>query len=152
MYRVLHFMADIQVGSGMAAVVMNYYRHVDRSRVQFDFLYFRDGPQSYEQEIRSLGGRVFRIPRPSPLSMGAIHDFFRQHRGEFRVLHCHPICPRPCWGRWPSGMASGPLCCTVTAKSPANPPPASCATGCFCGCPPDAPMSAWPAPMRRRPR
>lgn len=84
-------MADIQVGSGMAAVVMNYYRHVDRSRVQFDFLYFRDGPQSYEQEIRSLGGRVFRIPRPSPLSMGAIHDFFRQHRGEFRVLHCHPI-------------------------------------------------------------
>ncbi len=28
MYRVLHFMADIQVGSGMAAVVMNYYRHV----------------------------------------------------------------------------------------------------------------------------
>lgn len=91
MYRVLHFMADIQVGSGMAAVVMNYYRHVDRSRVQFDFLYFRDGPQSYEQEIRSLGGRVFRIPRPSPLSMGAIHDFFRQHRGEFRVLHCHPI-------------------------------------------------------------
>lgn len=91
MYRVLHFMADIQVGSGMAAVVMNYYRHMDRSRVQFDFLYFQDGPQSYEQEIRSLGGRVFRIPRPSPLSMGAIHDFFRQHRGEFRVLHCHPI-------------------------------------------------------------
>lgn len=37
-------------------------------------------------------------------------------------------------------MASGPLCCTVTAKSPANPPPASCATGCFCGCPPDAPV------------
>ena len=38
MYRVLHFMADIQAGSGMAAVVMNYYRHVARSRVQFDIL------------------------------------------------------------------------------------------------------------------
>ena len=75
--RVLHFMADIQVSSGMAAVVMNYYRHIDRSRVQFDFLYFEDGPLSYEQEIRSLGGRTFRIPRPGPLSMGNIHAFFR---------------------------------------------------------------------------
>ena len=81
MRRVLHFMADIQVSSGMAAVVMNYYRHIDRSRVQFDFLYFEDGPLSYEQEIRSLGGRTFRIPRPGPLSMGNIHAFFRAHQG-----------------------------------------------------------------------
>lgn len=91
MRRVLHFMADIQVSSGMAAVVMNYYRHIDRSRVQFDFLYFEDGPLSYEQEIRSLGGRTFRIPRPGPLSMGNIHAFFRAHQGEFQILHCHPI-------------------------------------------------------------
>lgn len=59
MHRVLHFMADIQVCSGVATVVMNYYRHIDRNRIQFDFLYFEDSPLSYEREIRSLGGRVF---------------------------------------------------------------------------------------------
>ena len=91
MRRILHFMADIHVSSGMAAVVMNYYRHIDRSRVQFDFLYFEDGPLTYAQEIESLGGRVFLIPRPGPSSMGAIREFFREHQGEFSVLHCHPI-------------------------------------------------------------
>ena len=91
MRRILHFMADIHVSSGMAAVVMNYYRHIDRSRVQFDFLCFEDGPLTYAQEIESLGGRVFLIPRPGPSSMGAIREFFREHQGEFSVLHCHPI-------------------------------------------------------------
>lgn len=91
MYRILHFMADIQPGSGVAAVVMNYYRHIDRSRIQFDFLYFKDGALSYEQEILALGGRVFCIPRPSPCSMETIRRFFQQHRGEFWALHCHPI-------------------------------------------------------------
>ena len=81
MRRVLHFMADIQVSSGMAAVVMNYYRHIDRSRVQFDFLYFEDGPLSYEQEIRSLGGRTFRIPRPGPLYGEYPRFFSRTSRG-----------------------------------------------------------------------
>lgn len=100
MHRILHFMADIQPGSGMAAVVMSYYRYIDRSRIQFDFLYFEDSALSYEQEIRALGGRVFRIPRPSPRTMGEIRHFFRQHRGEFWALHCHPI--------W-SGAVLGPV-------------------------------------------
>lgn len=91
MHRVLHFMADIQVCSGVATVVMNYYRHIDRNRIQFDFLYFEDSPLSYEREIRSLGGRVFRIPRPSLLSLGEICTFFSLHQGEFWILHCHPV-------------------------------------------------------------
>ena len=91
MRRVLHFMADIQVCSGVATVVMNYYRHIDRDRIQFDFLYFEDSPLSYEREIRSMGGRTFRIPRPSLFSIGEICAFFSSHQGEFWILHCHPI-------------------------------------------------------------
>ena len=91
MRRILHFMADVKIGSGMATVVMNYYRHIDRSRVQFDFLCFEDGSLTYAQEIESLGGRVFYIPRPRLLSMEDIRDFFHEHQGEFWVLHCHPI-------------------------------------------------------------
>lgn len=59
MRRVLHFMADIQVCSGVATVVMNYYRHIDRDRIQFDFLYFEDSPLSYEREIHSMGAELF---------------------------------------------------------------------------------------------
>ena len=41
---------------------MNYYRHIDRSKVQFDFLVDEDSTRVPEEEITALGGRVFRIP------------------------------------------------------------------------------------------
>lgn len=50
------------VGGGVESVVMNYYRHIDRSKVQFDFLVDEDSTRVPEEEITALGGRVFRIP------------------------------------------------------------------------------------------
>lgn len=50
------------VGGGVEAVVMNYYRHIDRSEVQFDFLVDSDSTLVPREEIESLGGRVFEIP------------------------------------------------------------------------------------------
>ena len=50
------------LGGGVESVVMNYYRHIDRSKVQFDFLVDADSTRVPEEEIKALGGRVFRIP------------------------------------------------------------------------------------------
>ena len=50
------------VGGGVEAVVMNYYRHIDRNQVQFDFLVDADSTLVPREEIESLGGRVFEIP------------------------------------------------------------------------------------------
>jgi glycosyltransferase EpsF len=50
------------LGGGVEAVVMNYYRHVDRSKVQFDFLVDSDSTLVPRDEIESLGGRVFVVP------------------------------------------------------------------------------------------
>lgn len=49
-------------GGGVEAVVMNYYRNIDRSRVQFDFLVDTDSALVPRGEIESLGGRVFEVP------------------------------------------------------------------------------------------
>lgn len=49
-------------GGGVEAVVMNYYRHIDKSKVQFDFLIDSDSTLVPREEIESLGGRVFEIP------------------------------------------------------------------------------------------
>lgn len=59
--RVAHVMGKM-VGGGVEQVVMNYYRHIDRSRVQFDFLVDADSTLVPREEIESLGGRVFEIP------------------------------------------------------------------------------------------
>lgn len=50
------------VGGGLESVVMNYYRHIDHSRVQFDFIVDEDSTLIPYKEIESLGGHVFVVP------------------------------------------------------------------------------------------
>ena len=50
------------MGGGVEATVMNHYRHIDRSRVQFDFIAQTDSTVVPREEIESLGGRVFFVP------------------------------------------------------------------------------------------
>ena len=50
------------VGGGVEAVVMNYYRNIDRSKIQFDFICDDDSTNIPCEEIESLGGRVILIP------------------------------------------------------------------------------------------
>lgn len=47
---------------GKKNLVMEYYRHIDRSKVQFDFICDSDSQAIPDEEIESLGGRVYRIP------------------------------------------------------------------------------------------
>ena len=47
---------------GVEAVVMNYYRNIDRSKVQFDFLVESESKIINKEEIESMGGRVIIIP------------------------------------------------------------------------------------------
>lgn len=46
---------------GVESVIMNYYRAIDRSWVQFDFL-CNSQTVAYEEEIQVLGGSVYKIP------------------------------------------------------------------------------------------
>ena len=59
--RVAHVMGKM-VGGGLESVVMNYYRHIDHSRVQFDFIVDEDSTLIPREEIETLGGRVFTVP------------------------------------------------------------------------------------------
>lgn len=47
---------------GKKNLVMEYYRHIDRSKVQFDFICDSDSQAIPEEEIKSLGGKVYKIP------------------------------------------------------------------------------------------
>lgn len=50
------------LGGGVEAVVMNYYRNIDKSKIQFDFICDDDSTNIPYEEIESLGGRVILIP------------------------------------------------------------------------------------------
>lgn len=71
---------------------MNYYREIDRSKVQFDFMVHRAEPGHYDKEIRDLGGRIYPMPSIRPgnyrLYFRRLDKFFAEHR-EYRVVHAH---------------------------------------------------------------
>lgn len=46
---------------GVESFIINYYRHLDREKIQFDFLCNSYNPVAYENEIKKLGGRCFHI-------------------------------------------------------------------------------------------
>ena len=67
MIRVLHVVTYMGIG-GLETMLMNYYRHIDREKVQFDFLVHRDFEAAYDRRIIELGGKIFRLPRLNPIS------------------------------------------------------------------------------------
>lgn len=86
--RVAHVMGKM-VGGGVEQVVMNYYRHIDRSRVQFDFLVDADSTLVPREEIESLGGRVFMIP-PYQHQIAYQLELIRLFReGRWPIVHSH---------------------------------------------------------------
>lgn len=86
--RVAHVVGKM-VGGGVEQVVMNYYRHIDRSRVQFDFLVDSDSTLVPKDEIESLGGRVFEIP-PYQHQIAYQRELIRLFRVEcWPVVHSH---------------------------------------------------------------
>lgn len=91
MIRVLHCV-NIMDRAGLETMLMNYYRNIDRNNIQFDFLTHRPNKGSYDDEITSLGGRVFYAPRLFPqnyLSYFAwMEEFFRSHP-EYKIVHSH---------------------------------------------------------------
>ena len=77
--RVLHVVTYMGRG-GLETMIMNYYRHIDRSKVQFDFLVHRDFEADYDKEILSLGGKIYRLPPLNPFSRiyrSQLDEFFK---------------------------------------------------------------------------
>lgn len=63
MIRVLQVVAGLNYG-GVSSAIMNYYRNIDRTKVQFDFTTTQAGGR-FEEEIKQLGGKVFLLPNKS---------------------------------------------------------------------------------------
>lgn len=93
--RVLHVLSTLDVSSGVANVVMNYYRCIDREKVQFDFLIYRRTHMDFCDEVISLGGRVYEIGRPTLRHFFAyknkLKNIIREISNEVECVHCHEI-------------------------------------------------------------
>lgn len=93
MIRILHVVTYMGRG-GLETMLMNYYRHIDREKIQFDFLVHRDFKADYDEEIESLGGRIYRIQKLNPFSIKykkSLKTFLMNHP-EYKIIHVHQDC------------------------------------------------------------
>lgn len=91
MIRVLQCVNNMH-RAGLETILMNYYRHIDRSQIQFDFLMHRSERSDYDDEIEELGGKIYRAPRLYPQNYPAyfqyMERFFADHP-EYKIVHSH---------------------------------------------------------------
>lgn len=86
--RILQVIPALTLG-GISSVVMNWYRHLDANKYQFDFISFNDGP--LRSEIIALGGNIHIIPtiRQKPFQhLKAVNKILSNPQG-YDVVHVH---------------------------------------------------------------
>lgn len=88
MIRVLHVFGGLGTG-GTESLIMSWYRNIDRTKIQFDFL-VRSPDNNYVEEITELGGRVFytaSFPRHFFRNFVETRKILQQN--EWDVIHVH---------------------------------------------------------------
>src|SRR5690625_6917962 len=87
--RILHVVVNMNRG-GAETLIMNLYRNINRTKVQFDFLTFKPGV--FDEEIIALGGKVHRIPYITDVGhaefVQELNYFFKKH-WDYKIVHSH---------------------------------------------------------------
>ncbi len=91
MIRILHVLGALNRG-GAETMVMNLYRAIDRTKIQFDFIIHTTARCDYTDEIQNLGGKIYSIPKYTGKNhfqyIKAWNRFFAKHP-EYKILHSH---------------------------------------------------------------
>ena len=90
MKRALQVVYNMDICGGIQSFIMNVYRKIDRNKIQFDFLIFEHSCNSYEEEIKKLGGNIYIVPgRKQGIikNKNALNEFFTLHK--YDVVHYH---------------------------------------------------------------
>ncbi len=85
--RVLQIIG-IVAGGGVEAVIMNYYEHIDRTKVQFDFIVHNDNKIDITQKVEAMGGKVYKVTPyyKNPIAfMWDIYKVIKRHH--YRIVH-----------------------------------------------------------------
>lgn len=77
------------VGGGVESVVMNYYRHIDKTKIQFDFICDEDSTNIPYDEIEKMGGRVILVPPYQKLFkyQKTLLKIFKEN--DYKIVHSH---------------------------------------------------------------
>ena len=89
--RILHIVQKMEAG-GTQAFLMNLYRNIDRNKIQFDFLVEYEEKEFYDDEIISLGGKIYYTNFRKTLNVikfkKTLSTILKEHP-EYKIVHIH---------------------------------------------------------------
>ena len=74
--RVLQIMGIVESG-GVEAVIMNYYKHIDKSRVQFDFVVHKGSNPNYIAIVKAMGAKVYEVTPYTKIFLSSLMKYIR---------------------------------------------------------------------------
>ncbi|WP_419893011.1 glycosyltransferase family 1 protein [Oceanobacillus kimchii] len=90
--RILHIVTRMDA-AGIETLLMNFYRNINRTRVQFDFLTHREDKGFYDNEIEELGGNIYHVPSINPFKhaeyIKSLNNFFYEKKNIYNIVHSH---------------------------------------------------------------
>lgn len=104
--RVAHIVGKM-IGGGVESFLMNYYRNIDKEKIQFDFIIDADSTVVPREEIEKLGGRIIEIP-----PYQKIYSYIKElkkvlEENNYKIVHSHL-----------NALSVFPLYCAYSVKIP----------------------------------
>lgn len=91
MKRILHILGGLKRG-GIETFLLNLYKHIDKSKIQFDFLISDQTETDYTRYILESGGRIFYYVsrnRGVLANLKSLKRFYVEHSHEYDTVHYH---------------------------------------------------------------
>lgn len=89
--RILHVLGALNRG-GAETMIMNIYRNINHSKIQFDFVIHTNKKCDYNDEIIKLGGKIYSVPRylgKNHFKYKSTWDAFFSSHPEYKIVHGH---------------------------------------------------------------
>lgn len=90
MIRVLMIGMHDKIG-GVETFLMNYYRNIDRNKIQFDFINMYD-KLCFQDEIIKLGGKIYKVPNVKKNPIGYYKNIIKVIKNnKYQIVHINML-------------------------------------------------------------
>ena len=89
--RIVHVLGGLDCG-GAENLIMNIYREIDRSKIQFDFVIHTPKRCFFSDEVESLGGRIYVAPKFTGQNIIGYKKWWKSflcNHKEYKIIHAH---------------------------------------------------------------
>lgn len=103
--RIAQIIGKLSAG-GVEMVVFNYYRAIDKEKIQFDFYYDADSTVEPPQDLIDMGARFYKIPPYQKLHsyLKSLKNYFNENNYDIVHSHMNTLSVFPLYVAWCSNI------------------------------------------------